>query len=158
MVNNEPSQDARSQYDKRLNDTHRRLRNALERLIARHSTDPKLQKTQFRFTVATLAREAGVGRNAIYTNHRVLLGELREAASKASPKTAEREDKLVGQRATIEAMKLNERRIITENAVLLKRALDSEAEADRHRKQNTRLIAERDASFRPVPITSQKLR
>lgn len=139
-----------SQGDKRVSDTHRRLRNALERLIAGHSKDPKLQNTRYRFTVATLAREAGVGRNAIYTNHRALLDQLRQSASKTSPKAAEREDKLVEQRAMIEGLKLNERRMITENAVLLKRALDSEAQADRHRKQNARLITERDAGFRPV--------
>ena len=67
-----------------------------------------------------LAGKLGVGRNAIYTNHRALLDQLRQSASKTSPKAAEREDKLVEQRAMIEGLKLNERRMITENAVLLK--------------------------------------
>jgi hypothetical protein len=158
MAKNDLVGKAVSQYDKRLGDTHRRLSDALERLINGRSNDPALQKTQNRFTVATLAREAGVGRNAIYTNHRALLEELRQAALKVSPKAAQREDKLVEQRMTIETLKLNERRMITENAVLLKRALDSEAQADRHCKQNARLIAERDAGLRPVSIASKKRR
>ena len=158
MAKNDQLDKAVGQDDKRLGDTHRRLSNALERLIDGRLNDPALQKTQNRFTVATLAREAGVGRNAIYTNHRDLLEELRQAALKVSPKAAQREDKLVEQRMTIEALKLNERRMITENAVLLKRALDSEAQADRHCKQNARLIAERDAGLRPVPIASKKRR
>jgi hypothetical protein len=158
MVKNEQLYKAVSQYDKRLRDTHRRLCNALERLIAARSNDPAQQKTQNRFTVATLAREAGVGRNAIYNNHRALLDQLRQAALTVSPKAAQREDRLVEQRMTIEALKLNERRMITENAVLLKRALDSEAQADRHCKQNARLIAERDAGLRPVSIASKKRR
>ena len=158
MAKNDQLDKAVSQDDKRLGDTHRRLSNALERLIEGRLNDPALQKTQNRFTVATLAREAGVGRNAIYTNHRDLLEELRQAALKVSPKAAQREDKLVEQGIAIEALKLNERRMITENAVLLKRALDSEAQADRHCKQNARLIAERDAGLRPVPIASKKRR
>jgi hypothetical protein len=158
MAKNEQTDKAVSQYDKRLGDTHRRLSNALERLITGRLKDPALQQTQNRFTVATLAREAGVGRNAIYSNHRDLLEELRQAALKVSPKAAQREDKLVEQRMTIEALKLNERRMITENAVLLKRALDSEAQADRHCKQNARLIAERDAGLQPVSINAKKRR
>jgi hypothetical protein len=53
-------------------------------------------------------------------------------------------------------MKVAERRMITENVVLLKRALDAEAEAARHRKHNARLIAERDAALRPVRIASKR--
>jgi hypothetical protein len=158
MAKNDQLDKAVGQDDKRLGDTHRRLSNALERLIDGRLNDPALQKTQNRFTVATLARAAGVGRNAIYTNHRDLLEELRQAALKVSPKAAQREDKLLEQRIAIEALKLNERRMITENAVLLKRVLDSEAQADRHRKQNARLISERDAVLRPVSIASKKRR
>lgn len=42
--------------------------------------------------------------------------------------------------------------MITENAVLLKRALLAESEAERHRKHNARLTAERDRAVRPRPI------
>ena len=106
MAKNDQLDKAVGQDDKRLGDTHRRLSNALERLIDGRLNDPALQKTQNRFTVATLAREAGVGRNAIYTNHRDLLEELRQAALKVSPKAAQREDKLVEQRIAIEALNL----------------------------------------------------
>jgi len=156
MAKNEQVDKAVSKYDKRLGNTHRRLSDALERLITGRLNDQAQQKTQNRFAVATLAREAGVGRNAIYTNHRALLDQLRQAALNVSPKPTQREETLVEQRTTIEALKLNERRMITENAVLLKRALDSEAQADRHRKQNARLLTERDAGLRPVSITSKK--
>ena len=88
--------------------------------------DPTLQKTQNRFTVATLAREAGVGRNAIYTNHRDLLERASssglESKSQSGPSA---KTNSLNSGIAIEALKLNERRMITENAVLLKRALDS---------------------------------
>jgi hypothetical protein len=64
-------------------------------------------------------------------------------------------NKLDEQRATIGAMRAAERRMITENAVLLKRARDAEAEATRHRKHSARLITERDAALRPVRIASK---
>ena len=52
-------------------------------------------------------------------------------------------------------MKVAVRRMITENAVLLKRALDAEAEAAQLRKHNARLIVERDAALRPVRVGSK---
>jgi len=45
-------------------------------------------------------------------------------------------------------MKINERRLLTENAVLLQRAQEAEAEAARYRQQNARLLAERDGMLR----------
>ena len=65
-------------YELKLRGTQRKLRAALERLVAGRPTHPKLNKSRYRFTVTTLAREARVGRNAIYTNHRALIEELRE--------------------------------------------------------------------------------
>ena len=47
-------------------------------------------------------------------------------------------------------MKVAVRRMITENAVLLKRALDAEAEAAQLRKHNARLIAGRDAALQRI--------
>jgi hypothetical protein len=144
-------------YEERRLRTRNKLRAALERLVAGRPIDPTLRKIRYRLTVSTLAREASVGRNAIYTNHRALVEELRHATlqdgqiSRGSTK-----NKLDEQRAAIDVMKVAERRMITENAVLLKRALDAEAEAARHRKHNARLIAERDAALRPVPIASKR--
>jgi hypothetical protein len=53
--------------------TEARLREALARLLHDGSRRP---------TVAALAREAGVGRNAIYANHSTILDELRQAATR----------------------------------------------------------------------------
>jgi hypothetical protein len=144
------------QYEERLRRTRIKLRAALERLVAGRPSDPKLRKIRYRLTVSTLAREANVGRNAIYTNHRMLIDELHNATLQngESPRDSAK-NKLNEQRAIIDDMKVAERRMITENAVLLKRALDAEAEAARHRKHNARLIAGRDASLRAVPFKSR---
>ena len=53
--------------------TAERLREALARLLRDGSRRP---------TVAALAREAGVGRNAIYANHNTILDELRHAVAR----------------------------------------------------------------------------
>jgi DNA polymerase III epsilon subunit-like protein len=156
MSRNKRVDDAVNQYEQRLRDTRRKLQDALARLIADQSKHPNSQEVHERFTIAALAREAGISRNAIYTNHRALLDELRHAALTVSPKATGRESRLVEQQATIDAMKLNERRMITENAVLLKRAQDAEVEVARHRNHSARLVAERDAVLRPVSIASLK--
>ena len=54
-----------------------RLREALAHLLRDGSRRP---------TVAALAREAGIGRNAIYANHRTILNELRQAPMEPAPK------------------------------------------------------------------------
>jgi hypothetical protein len=143
-------------YEERLQRTRNKLRGALERLVAGRPIDLTLRKIRYRLTVSTLAREASVGRNAIYTKHRPIIEELRQATlqNSQSPR-GNVKNKLDEQRATIDAMKAAERRMITENAVLLKRALDAEAEATRHCKHNARLITERDAALRPVRIASK---
>ncbi len=144
-------------YEERRRRTRNKLRAALERLVAGRPIDPTLRKIRYRLTVSTLAREASVGRNAIYTNHRALIEELRHATLQDGRSPSGRAvNKLDDQRAMIDVMKVAERRMITENAVLLKRALDAEAEAARHRKHNARLIAERDAALRPVPFSKRR--
>ncbi|CAN7673141.1 hypothetical protein LJR231_005377 [Phyllobacterium sp. LjRoot231] len=62
-------------------------------------THPDLQKQSYRLIVATLAREARVGRNAIYTNHRSMIEELRRADNHRiiPDKLAAWEDKLAQQ-------------------------------------------------------------
>lgn len=117
-------------------------------------THPDLQKRSYRLTVATLAREARVGRNAIYTNHRSMIDELRRASHRkvVPEKLAAWEDKLAQQRSLIQVLQIEERRLVTENAALLKRILEAETEADRQKRHNARLIAERDHAVRPVPL------
>lgn len=143
-----------SPYEKRLHETERKLREALERLVKGLPTHPDLKKRPYRLTVAALAREARVGRNAIYTNHRVMVEELHKAGrQRAVPdKLAAWEDKLTEQRNVINVMRLEQRRLVTENAVLLKRALEAEAEATRQRRHNACLIGERDDALKPVAL------
>lgn len=92
--------------EKRLRNTHCKLRDALERLVKGLPTHPDLQKRSYRLTVATLAREARVGRNAIYANHRSIIDELRRASDRkvVPEKLAAWEDKLAQQRALIQVL------------------------------------------------------
>ena len=141
-------------HEMRLRNTDRKLRDALERLVKGMPAHPDLQKRSYRLTVATLAREARVGRNAIYTNHRSMINELRRASDRkiVPEKLAAWEDKLAQQRTLIQVLQIEERRLATENAVLLKRILDAEADAERHKRHNARLIAERDRAVKPAPL------
>ena len=140
-----------SPYEKRLQASETRLREALERLVQGRPIHGHHQRGH-RLTVAALAREAGVGRNAIYTNHRAVLEMLATAAvgSVAPPSTWQ--EKIEELHGVIRAMKQAERRQITQNVQLLQRARAAEAEADRLRRHNARLVAERDAALRPVSI------
>jgi hypothetical protein len=140
--------------EKRLRNTHCKLRDALERLVKGLPTHPDLQKRSYRLTVATLAREARVGRNAIYANHRSIIDELRRASDRkvVPERLAAWEDKLAQQRSLIQVLQIEERRLVTENAVLLKRILDAETDAERHKRHNARLIAERDKALKPIPF------
>lgn len=67
-------------YEKRRQETHRKLRDALDRLIKGTPQHGSLQDRRYTLSVASLAREAGVARNAIYTNHRSMIDALRQAA------------------------------------------------------------------------------
>nr|AJW29951.1 hypothetical protein pLM19O2_p6 [Ochrobactrum sp. LM19] len=140
--------------EKRLRNTDRKLREALERLVKGLPTHPDLQKRSYRLTVTTLAREARVGRNAIYTNHRPLVEELRRASERKiiPEKLADWQDKLAQQSALIQVFQIEQRRIVTENAVLLKRILEAETEVERQKRHNARLIAERDRIVKSVPL------
>jgi hypothetical protein len=143
-----------SPYEKRRCTTHRKLREALERLVKGLPTHPALQKRPYRLTVTALAREARVGRNAIYTNHREIIEELRRADQRrvVPDKLAAWEDKLAQQRSLIQVLRIEERRLVTENAVLLKRLLEAKAEAVRHKRHNDRLVAERDQARKPIAL------
>ncbi len=145
---------ALSPYEKRIRSTDRKLREALERLVKGLPTHPVLQKRSYRLTVTTLAHEARVGRNAIYTNHRAMIEELRKAERQriVPDKLAAWEDKFAQQRSLIQILQLEERRLVTENAVLLKRILEAEDEAARHKRHNAHLIADRDQALKPIAL------
>ena len=68
---------AANPHDRRMQATAEKLRAALDRLTG-GAGEPSDVSTQ-RLTVAALAREAGVSRNAIYANHRDILDDLARA-------------------------------------------------------------------------------
>lgn len=140
-------------YEKRLAQTHRKLSEALERLI-QGASDPALRGERSRFSVARLAREAGVARNAIYTNHRAIIDALRQAAAQhpVSHRLDTWEDKLAQQRAVIDMLSKQQRLLATENATLLKRVMEAESTAARYQKLNARLVQERDAVRKPIAL------
>ena len=141
-------------YEKRRQETDRKLRDALDRMIKGTPRDASLQQRSYQLSVASLAREAGVARNAIYTNHRAMIDVLRQAAQQrvVPSKLESWEDKLAQQRAVIDVLKTEQRRLVTENAALLKRAIDAETAAARHERQNVRLLKERDDARRPISL------
>lgn len=148
-----------SPYEKRLQATDRKLREALDRLVCRTPSDASFQDQRYPLSVASLAREAGVARNTIYTNHRAMIDDLRQAARLQSvPSKLETwQDKLAQQRAAIDLLKAEQRRLVTENAALLKRAIDAEALAERHQRQHARLLERWTKERSPVslaPLTS----
>ena len=71
-------------YEKRLQETDRKLRDALDRLVKGTPRDGSLQERRYPLSVASLAREAGVARNAIYTNHRAMIDVVRRLRSSES--------------------------------------------------------------------------
>lgn len=140
-----------SHHEQRLQKTQARLNDALERLRKGCPIHP-LHQRGYTLTVAALAREAGVGRNAIYTNHRAIIDDLHAIVGDPMKSVTSWQDKLDELHGLIRIMKQEQRRLVSENALLLQRALSAEAEADRHRRHNARLIAERDIALRAVPI------
>jgi hypothetical protein len=144
-----------SPYEKRLRDTDRKLREALKRLVQGTPTDRRLQNGDYRLTVTTLAQEARVGRNAIYTNHREFIDKLGDVVRLriVPDKLVVWEDKLAQQRSLIQILKIEERRLVTENAALLKRLHDAESEAGRHKRHNAKMLAEQDTVRRPASLT-----
>jgi hypothetical protein len=124
--------------------TAERLREALARLLHDGSRRP---------TVAALAREAGVGRNAIYANHSAILDELHRAATRHGDSRLESDtDRGLEHRRVIAELKDQLRQLATQNAALLKRALDAEAKAARLDRRAAQLTREIDEMRRPVPL------
>jgi hypothetical protein len=120
-------------YEDRRQVTAGKLRDALDRLVRRAPEHPSLRGGPYRLTVTTLSREAGVCRNAIYTNHRGILEALAEAGNHRAvpdPLTA-LDRKLAEQRAVIAALQLQLRQLATENAGLLRRVVEAERRAER---------------------------
>jgi len=112
--------------------TKARLREALRKL----SADPAQP-----LTAAALAREAGIGRNALYTGHADVLGELRAlAAQRAASKVSRRDREADGE--DIRRLEKDKQKLATQNAGLLRRALDAEERLKRSEDRNAQLLRE----------------
>ena len=140
-------------HDARMQATAERLREAFDRLTRDGS---RSASAAARLTVAALAREAGVGRNAIYTNHRDILDDLTRARQRqrapASGLTAE--DRITEQRRLIDDMQHQVRQMATENAGLLRRAIEAERRADRAERRSAQLTKEIGSLQRPTMLRS----
>ncbi|QPC88911.1 hypothetical protein GA830_19190 (plasmid) [Mesorhizobium sp. NBSH29] len=145
-------------HDTRLRATAERLRAALDRLTRDSGSHSASASATARLTVAALAREAGVGRNAIYANHRDILDDLARARehqrAPASGLTAE--DRITKQRDLIDDMQQQNRQLATENAGLLRRAIEAERRAYRAERRSAQLTKELGSLQRPTILQSTK--
>jgi AcrR family transcriptional regulator len=134
--------------------TAEKLRAALDRLVRGTPERAASQHSAHRLTVAALAREAGVARNAIYTNHRDILDELVQARRRGT--VADRldstEQKIAEQRAVFDDMQIQIRQLATENAGLLRRAVEAERLAESADRRTAQLTRQIDALRRPVVL------
>ncbi|QPI75526.1 hypothetical protein [Sphingobium sp. Cam5-1] len=128
---------------RRRANTDARLHQALAGLADDPSTTP---------TVAALARAAGVGRNIIYTHHAGVLAALRELQSQ---RASAAETTVGDDHCARSALRDADARILalaTQNAGLLKRAIEAEQRAERLERRNAQIVQELDRIRRPVPI------
>jgi DNA-binding transcriptional regulator PaaX len=145
-----PPQQKRRQF------TEQRLRTALERLVAGTPRTKSLRKTGYRLTVTVLAREANVSRNTIYANHRSFVDELvrqagrSDAATPPSQARNARED-----RRLIAELRENIRDLASQNAALLKRAIDAEKQA-RHLAARNAFLTSEIATLRAPAVVSRE--
>jgi hypothetical protein len=143
--------EASTPHEKRRLGTEHRLRAALARLVGGTPSHPSLRGRTYRLTVATLAREARVARNTIYTNHRSILDGLNRADHQSTrlnrPALAQKTAEFA---ALIEQLQRQKRQLATENAALLKRAIDAEEILDRVQKQNAKLLHQLAAAHQPI--------
>lgn len=141
---------AANPHDRRMQATAEKLRAALDRL--KGATGESSGASTERLTVAALAREAGVGRNAIYANHRGILDELIRARQpqRVPDQITTIEDKITEQRSVVEDMQQQVRQLATENAGLMRRAIEAERRADRAERRSAQLTKEVDNLRRPT--------
>lgn len=149
-----PKTTAKNPHDRRMQATAEKLRAALARLTGDPDGSPTASVQHL--TVAALAREARVGRNAIYTNHRDILDDLARARQRQHmpDRAAIMQDKAAEQRAVIDDMQCQIRQLATENAGLIRRAIEAERRADRAERRSAQLTREIDAHRRPAILRS----
>ena len=129
------------QYKARWQATEKRLRESMECLVKGFPTHPDHQRRSYRLNVSVLAREAGVSRNAIYSNHREVLADLSAAEQRrnAAPKDPGTADsKIADLRAMVDERDRRIQQLVTNNASLLTRALTAEQALTERRLKNAR--------------------
>jgi hypothetical protein len=141
-------------HDRRMQATAEKLRAALDRLAGGSDGSPTASIRSL--TVAALAREARVGRNAIYANHRDILDELTRVRQRqrVPSRIAVITDKVAEQRVVIDAMQCQLRQLATENAGLMLRSIEAERRADRAEHRSAQLTKELDRHRRPTLLRS----
>jgi hypothetical protein len=133
--------------------TAEKLRAALDRLTHGFDESSMIER---QLTVAALAREARVGRNAIYANHRDILDELTRVRQqrRAPSRIAAITEKVAEQRIAVDIMQGQLRQLATENAGLMRRAIEAERRADRAEHRIAQLTRELDRHRRPSLLRS----
>ena len=127
-------------------------RDALNRLVRGIQTHTKLKGRRVKITPTVVALEARRSRNPLYTTHKELLKEIRDAAKQPTPeqKAATAEDKINELREDNKQLREDKRKLASENADLLYRLNSAEA-----------LLAQKDAEIAellrklnqaPVPV------
>ncbi len=91
-------------------------------------------------TAAALAREAGVGRNAIYVGHADVLGELRDLAARRAAGFAACPRDGDAARKNVRELERALGKLASQNASLLRRALDAEERCKRSEERNAQLL------------------
>ncbi len=128
--------------------TKARLRDALRNL----SADPARP-----LTAAALAREAGVGRNALYTGHADILGELRDLAVQRAIRPEARRRDEEADREKVRAFERALGKLTTQNAGLLRRALEAEERLKRSEERNGQLLHEISKLRAPTLVLREAL-
>ena len=129
---------APNHYETRRKRTETRLRGALNRLISGTPTHQDLLNSNYSINVSILAREAGLSRQSIYTEHRGFLGEITQAqdarkGKRPPPLTAS--DKNAELRRISDDLRSDILKLATQNASLLQRATRAEDELDAARNR-----------------------
>jgi hypothetical protein len=103
-------------------------RAALDRLVQGKARHPKHAGRPIKITPASVAREAGLSRNPLYTTHRALLSEIEAARIRPTPASdlagtvARLETKIVELHDKIRRLTTEKQLLATENLGLLHRA------------------------------------
>jgi hypothetical protein len=143
-------------HDRRMEATAEKLRAALDHLSQGDGQRSIIPVS--RLTVAALAREAGVGQNVIYTNHRDILDDLIRARQRQRQpnRISVIEDNISEQRGMIEEIQIEIRQHATDIAGLMRRAIEAEHRADRAERRSALLTREVDALCRPMLLRSSE--